>query len=62
MRRPRILTWKSLRPRYSSSRTARPSRGTSIQRTMSPVRYMRSPGAPQGLATKRAAVIANRLK
>ncbi len=32
------------------------SRPSAVRRTRSPVRYMRSPGAPDGQATKRSAV------
>ncbi len=49
MRKPRSLTWSSARPRYSRFPSVR-------QRTTSPVRYMRSPGPPKGLATNRSAV------
>ncbi len=49
IRIPRILTWWSLRPTYSSS--SRPAACT--HRTTSPVRYIR---APCGCATNRAAV------
>src|SRR5262249_28619090 len=45
----RILTCSSARPKYSSCPSAR-------QRTKSPVRYMRSPGPPNGHATNRDAV------
>src|SRR6185437_7079146 len=48
MRNPRILTWKSLRPRYSML----PS---SSQRPRSPVLYMRAPAVPaNGSAMKRS--------
>src|SRR5262245_12681767 len=49
MRYPRILTCSSARPRYCSCPSAR-------HRTKSPVRYMRSPGLPNGEATNREAV------
>ena len=49
MRYPRILTCWSARPTYCSC----PS---SPQRTRSPVRYIRVPGAPNGQGTKRVAV------
>src|ERR1700740_912863 len=52
MRYPRILTWSSARPRYRSCPSA-------PQRTRSPVRYIRVPGAPapaNGHATNRDAV------
>ncbi len=45
---PRILTWSSSRPTYSSAPSC-------VQRTTSPVRYMRVAG-PWGSATNRAAV------
>ena len=48
IRNPLILTWSSLRPRNSSCISL-------VQRTTSPVRYMRSPVA-HGHATKRSAV------
>ncbi|NCL74698.1 hypothetical protein AIIKEEIJ_02143 [Rhodococcus sp. YH1] len=53
MRKPRTLTWKSLRPTNSSS-----SRSSSMtrQRTMSPVRYIRAPSAVNGSATNRSEV------
>ncbi len=53
MRWPRTLTWKSVRPMYSSSRACPVAR---VQRTRSPVRYMSSPGPPKGLAMNRDAV------
>ena len=40
MRKPRTFTWKSIRPRYSSSPSAR-------QRTRSPVRYIRAPAGAE---------------
>ncbi|BBJ46506.1 hypothetical protein SSPO_092240 [Streptomyces antimycoticus] len=49
MRKPRILTWWSARPRNSSSPSV-------FQRTRSPVRYIREPGGPKGQAVKRSAV------
>ncbi|SKS63783.1 Uncharacterised protein [Mycobacteroides abscessus subsp. abscessus] len=53
MRKPRILTCSSARPRYSSC----PAEDSDTpQRTRSPVRYMRVPGSPNGQATKRDAV------
>ncbi|SLG99821.1 Uncharacterised protein [Mycobacteroides abscessus subsp. abscessus] len=53
MRRPRSFTWKSVRPRYSSSPSA-------VQATRSPVRYMRTP-YPNGSATKRSVVRSGRV-
>ncbi len=53
IRKPRIFTWSSARPRYSISPSAR-------SRARSPVRYIRDPGAPYGSATNRSAVSANR--
>ncbi len=53
MRKPRILSWRSARPRNSR----RPSKR---KRARSPVRYIRSPGAPSMAATKRCAVSAVR--
>ncbi len=53
MRNPRIFTWKSVRPRYSSWPEP-------FQRTRSPVRYMRLPGSPNGLATNRSPVVPGR--
>src|ERR1700722_19257527 len=56
MRYPRILTWKSLRPRYSIMPSA-------VHRPRSPVLYMRAPGsAENGLATNRSAVRSGRFK
>ncbi len=49
IRKPRTFTWSSARPANSSW----PSRR---HRTRSPVRYIRSPAAPNGHATKRSAV------
>ena len=49
IRRPRILTCRSARPRNSSWPSAR-------QRTTSPVRYIRSPGSPNGQGRNRSAV------
>ena len=49
IRNPRILTWSSPRPRYSSSPAA-------FHRARSPVRYIRSPAAPNGHAMNRSAV------
>src|SRR5271154_862430 len=46
MRYPRILTCSSTRPTYTSCPSA-------LQRTRSPVRYIRAPGAPNGHATNR---------
>ena len=43
MRKPRIFTWKSVRPRYSSCPVG------VRHRTRSPVRYIRSPGAAEGV-------------
>ena len=48
-RNPRTFTWSSARPRYSSSPAA-------VHRARSPVRYIRSPAAPDGHATNRSAV------
>ena len=54
MRKPRIFTCSSRRPRYSSAPPA-------CQRTRSPVRYSRAPGsAANGSGTKRSAVSAGR--
>nr|WP_308209926.1 hypothetical protein [Actinomadura madurae] len=53
IRKPRILTWSSVRPRYSID----PSRA---RRARSPVRYMRDPGSPNGSATNRSAVRSGR--
>ncbi len=53
IRKPRTLTWSSERPTNSSSPSAR-------RTTRSPVRYIRAPGAPNGLATKRDAVSSGR--
>ena len=53
MRYPRILTCSSARPMYSSSPSA-------FQRTKSPVRYIRAPGAPNGHATNRVALKSGR--
>ena len=54
MRKPRIFTCSSRRPRYSSTPSA-------VQRTRSPVRYIRAPGCPEnGSGTKRSAVSAGR--
>lgn len=52
MRWPRIFSWSSLRPRYSTA-------PMSSQRATSPVRYIRSPGA-NGSAIKRLAVRSGR--
>ncbi|GLV72890.1 hypothetical protein Shyhy02_08930 [Streptomyces hygroscopicus subsp. hygroscopicus] len=49
IRKPRIFTWSSARPRYSS----RPS---ASHRARSPVRYIRLPAGPYGSATNRDAV------
>ena len=46
IRRPRSLTWWSMRPRNSSVPSGR-------QRARSPVRYSRAPGAPNGSGTNR---------
>ncbi len=51
MRKPWTLTWPSARPRYSRFPSGR-------RRTRSPVRYIRLPTGPKGLATKRPAVSA----
>ena len=53
MRNPRTFTWKSVRPRYSSSPSGR-------RRIRSITRYIRPPGAPNGQGRKRSAVIAGR--
>src|SRR5271156_3000777 len=56
MRYPRILTWSSARPTYRSCPSA-------PHDTKSPVRYIRIPGAPappNGHATNRDAVKADR--
>ncbi len=53
MRKPRTLTWKSVRPKYSSSPAA-------VQRTRSITRYIRAPGAPNGSGRKRSAVSSGR--
>ena len=55
----RSFTWSSLRPEYS--RTGLP-RWSYRQRTTSPVRYIRSPGAPYGLATNLSAVTSGRCR
>ena len=55
MRNPRTFTWKSVRPRYSSSPFA-----SARRRTRSIARYIRPPGAPNGHGRKRSAVIAGR--
>ena len=49
IRNPRIFTWSSVRPRYSSWPSA-------VHRTRSPVRYIRCPAPPNGHATNRSAV------
>ncbi len=50
MRKPRTLTWKSVRPTYSSSPSAR-------HFTRSPLRYIRAPASPEnGSGTYCAAV------
>ena len=49
IRNPRIFTWSSARPRYSSWPSA-------VHRARSPVRYIRSPGPPNGHATNRSPV------
>jgi hypothetical protein len=51
MRKPRTFTWKSVRPRYSSSPSMR-------RRTRSITRYIRAPAFPNGQGTKRSAVSA----
>src|SRR3977135_1683756 len=53
MRYPRILTCSSARPTYTNW----PS---TPQHTRSPVRYIRAPGPPNGQATNRDAVNADR--
>ena len=55
MRYPRILTCSSARPRYCNCPSVR-------HRTRSPVRYMRSPGVPNGQATNCDAVKPDRPK
>jgi hypothetical protein len=53
MRKPRTFTWKSIRPKYSSSPSP-------VQRTRSITRYIRDPAGPNGQGTKRSAVRSGR--